>query len=310
MSSRQARRRQQRVTQRKAKPTTPWYLNPMGLGIAVVVVAVVVVVIIELGQNNKKKDAHGAFTPKPVPTLVMSAVTNPSPSTLATVGSGGLDSPWVPISGNSLTSGGKPELLYIGAEYCPYCAAERWGLINALSRFGTISGLKLMKSSSTDVFPSTNTFTTRNMTYASKYLTFIGVEETNNISPGAAGAENLQTPTAAENTLVNQFDSGQYIPFIDLAGRASGALPGPGDAVDNALHVDGTYSAPLSWKEVATLATSSPKSAQAKTIYGNGNWITAGICKVTNNKPMSVCSAAPIPALETRLGGTGPKFKS
>ena len=36
----------------------------------------------------------------------------------------------------------KPELLYIGAEYCPYCAASRWPLIIALSRFGTFKGLR------------------------------------------------------------------------------------------------------------------------------------------------------------------------
>ena len=37
----------------------------------------------------------------------------------------------------ALTSGGKPEILYVGAEYCPYCAAERWAMVVALSRFGT-----------------------------------------------------------------------------------------------------------------------------------------------------------------------------
>ena len=34
-----------------------------------------------------------------------------------------------------------PEILYMGAEYCPYCAAQRWATIVALSRFGTWSGL-------------------------------------------------------------------------------------------------------------------------------------------------------------------------
>jgi hypothetical protein len=32
-------------------------------------------------------------------------------------------------------------MLYIGAEYCPYCAAERWPLVMALSKFGTFSNL-------------------------------------------------------------------------------------------------------------------------------------------------------------------------
>ena len=40
------------------------------------------------------------------------------------------------ISDTALTSNGKPEMLYIGAEFCPYCAASRWSMALALSRFG------------------------------------------------------------------------------------------------------------------------------------------------------------------------------
>ena len=54
-----------------------------------------------------------------------------------------------------LTSGGKPEVLYMGGEYCPYCATERWSLILALDRFGSFSGLEYMQSSSTDIYPNT-----------------------------------------------------------------------------------------------------------------------------------------------------------
>ena len=50
------------------------------------------------------------------------------------------------IDAPALTADGKPEVLYVGAEYCPFCAAERWPVVVALSRFGTWSGL-----SATDV---------------------------------------------------------------------------------------------------------------------------------------------------------------
>src|ERR1700748_87338 len=36
-----------------------------------------------------------------------------------------------------LTANGKPEVVYMGGEFCPYCAAERWALTAALGRFGT-----------------------------------------------------------------------------------------------------------------------------------------------------------------------------
>ena len=52
---------------------------------------------------------------------------------------------------------GKPELLYMGGEYCPFCAAERWAIAAAVSRFGTLSGLHFIHSSPTDVYPSTPT---------------------------------------------------------------------------------------------------------------------------------------------------------
>jgi hypothetical protein len=38
------------------------------------------------------------------------------------------------VSGPHLTSSGKPEILYVATEYCPYCAVENWPLIVALSR--------------------------------------------------------------------------------------------------------------------------------------------------------------------------------
>ena len=45
-----------------------------------------------------------------------------------------------------LTKNGLPEVLYVGAEYCPFCAAERWALIVALSKFGSFSKLHYTKS--------------------------------------------------------------------------------------------------------------------------------------------------------------------
>jgi hypothetical protein len=55
------------------------------------------------------------------------------------------------------SSDGRPRIVYVGAEYCPFCGAERWALAVALSRFGTFSGLRLIHSSSTDVDPNTPT---------------------------------------------------------------------------------------------------------------------------------------------------------
>ena len=71
---------------------------------------------------------------------------------------------------------GKPLIFYFGAEFCPYCAAERWPLIVALSRFGTFTGLSTTTSSSSDAYPNTPTFTFRAASYTSDYVSFQAVE--------------------------------------------------------------------------------------------------------------------------------------
>ena len=79
-------------------------------------------------------------------TALTKQVTSVPAATLDQVGAGAVTGTPSRISGAPLTSGGKPEMLYMGAEYCPYCAAERWSMIVALSRFGTFNGLTTTRS--------------------------------------------------------------------------------------------------------------------------------------------------------------------
>jgi hypothetical protein len=297
MATRQARRRQQRVAQARGKPgrrsKTPWYLSGYGLGGAIAAIVIIVIIFVSVGNSTKAKAE--LFNPQPAPASVLNPVTNTPQSTIAAVGSAGLPNAWTAISGRVLTSGGKPQLLYDGAEYCPYCAAQRWPMVNALSRFGHFSGLQLMKSESTDVLPSTNTFTFRNATYASPYISFVSIENTDNVG------KPLQSPTGAQTAIINKYNAGGGIPFIDLANRATAGVgynPGvlhtnPGDA----------HSKALSWQAIANYLTV-PTTSQAKGIIGNANWLTAGICKVTENKPASACSLPIIRHLESQVGFT------
>ena len=86
------------------------------------------------------------------------------------------------VNGTPLTYNGKPEILYVGAEFCPYCASARWSMILALMRFGNMSGLRYSQSSATDVFPNSPTFNFYpNYSYDSRYLSFRAFEtETQN----------------------------------------------------------------------------------------------------------------------------------
>jgi len=51
-------------------------------------------------------------------------------------------------AGQPLTAGGKPEVLYVSTQYCPYCAAENWALLVALGRFGVFSDVSEIRSAS------------------------------------------------------------------------------------------------------------------------------------------------------------------
>ena len=114
-------------------------------------------------------------------------------------------------------SDGKPEVLYMGAEYCPFCAAERWAMVVALSRFGTFSGLSTVhsRSNSDEVFPNTPTWTFESRTYTSKYLTFSTVEMKTNVPNGSGSYTTLQTPSSAEQALLSKYDAPPVRPLVE-----------------------------------------------------------------------------------------------
>lgn len=231
---------------------------------------------------------------QPASPSVVSAVTHVSPQVISTVGTGGVANQLKPISGAALLKGpdGKPEILYIGAGYCPYCAAQRWSMIIALSRFGTFKGLQFTHSSTTDIYPNTSTFTFYGSTYTSQYIDFVPVEET-----GQDQSTTLQTATDAQQSLLNTYDTSKYvgsdangIPFIDYGNRF--------------VAVSSAYSPQLltglSWQDIAS-KLSNVNDPVTQAIVGNADYMTAAICTLTNNHPASVCTAAPIPAIQQQI---------
>jgi hypothetical protein len=217
---------------------------------------------------------------------IVSEITSLPASEFETVGQGTAKNLIKPVTGTPLTGAtGKPEVFYLGGEFCPYCAAERWPLIIALSRFGTFSGLQATSSSSAIEYPNTPTFTFRSATYTSQYVDFRGVESSDR------DRNPLQSPTAAEQQLFNKYDTQGTIPFVDLGNRYAfvGSMYLP-DALAN-----------RSWQQVAS-DLQDPNSTQAKAIIGSANLLTAAICKLTSDQPATVCSSAMIQGLEKKLG--------
>jgi Domain of unknown function (DUF929) len=282
----------------------------LAAGSIVAVVAVVLTFVLvkaDSGPGTAPLASNGP-TGSALASVIRDVTTVPA-SVLDKVGAGTIDRSGVgsvnpagadyiaPVSGPLLTSGGKPELLYIGANYCPYCAAERWAMIVALSRFGTFSGLSTIHSSTTDSPAGIPTWTFFGSKYTSKYLTFTSVEETQNYRKGNSAAPNvgyvpLQTPTAAQQALLEQYDTSGYIPFIDVANKYV--------EVGNLLPYGPQVLQGLSWSQIAQ-SMRDPSSPVAQCVDASANYLTAAILKVTGNQPASACTPA-VKALETQLG--------
>jgi len=251
-------------------------------GVAVVLLAVIGIIIGALVSRGSP--SRPAASSRPLPAGVQANLTVP-PGTLATVGIGSSSTQLLKrIGGPALASGGKPEMLYIGAEWCPYCAAERWSMAVALSRFGSFTPLRGVHSSATDVYPSTATLTFYGSTYTSRYLVFTPVENQDvNRNP-------LQATTAAQQALWAKYlPPGDGYPFIDIGNRFLAA------STYNPQVLQG-----LSWNQIAA-NLHNPSSPVAQGAVGSANLFTAAICRITGNAPASVCGASPIPAIESRI---------
>jgi Domain of unknown function (DUF929) len=277
-------------------------------GSIIVVLAVVLTfVLIKLNSNSTPSASSASNGPTGAAlTPVVNAVTSVPASTLDTVGAGSgygvpPSSKIQTITGSPapLTADGKPEMLYMGAEYCPYCAAERWAMIVALSRFGTFSGLSTVHSSSSDVYPNTSTWTFVHATYSSPYLTFTPVEMQTNIpdSSNTPPYTTLQTPTAAQTALLVKYDAPPYI-----SSQLAGSIPFM-DFGNKYVNIGADYIPSvltgLSWSQIAT-DLSNPNSSVAKAVDGTANYITAAICKMTGNQPASACTPT-VKSLESQL---------
>ena len=103
----------------------------------------------------------------------------------------------------------------------------------------------------------------------------------------------LQQTTAAQHALWVKYDSspqGLGYPFISFGNKV--VMTGP--------LFDPQVLQGLSWAQIGS-QMKTPTTAVAKDVLGAANYLTAAICKMTGNKPLSVCTAVPITAIETRL---------
>lgn len=197
-------------------------------------------------------------------------------SALGTIGPGSAQSKLQAIQDDPLKnpagSSSKPVFLYVGGEYCPFCAAQRWAVINSLSRFGQFGQLTPIVSSEQSV----PTFTFHGITYTSQYIDFVAYEQ-----DGQKQGEVLDTVPKQYTDIMTKYSQQTQngIPFIDIANQmiSAGSYYQPDVLVGH------------SYQEINDQLKDT-NSDIARGVYGSSNILTAAICTALNNKPADVCS--------------------
>jgi thiol-disulfide isomerase/thioredoxin len=192
----------------------------------------------------------------------------------------------------------KPTLLYVWASYCPFCAAENWALVMALSRFGTFSYLRTTASSVTDFAPNTQTLSFYGAEYSSPYFRFEPYDlATNKPAPLNAkcneeGYGCLQTLPSSDVAIWQNKDlaDGSF-PFVDFGSKLFQAGAG---FSGQPLALAG-----LTRTQIA-IDLHDPSSSVAQAEVGEANYFTAAICRMTGGRPSEVCSTPAVRKAEAR----------
>ena len=231
----------------------------------VAVVAVSLAVGFDLALNAG--DPRAAVDGQPVPSNVYNALYQAS-----NVAYGASGSAYLKFVHNFTApvfyTKGLPILVYVGTDYCPYCAIQRWSLIMALMRFGNFTNLEYMTSALDDGDYSTFTFNASS--YRSQYVVFQPYEVADR------AGNTIETLPKNYTSAFKTYGQSDF-PFLNLADKyyISGSIVDPS--------ILGTKN---QTQIISSIQTGDSLGSQIKQ---SANVITAVICKTTGNKPASVC---------------------
>ena len=259
----------------------------MTTGGSLTVIAIVVVLLVtELPVQQNRVHPFGPSTR--LAAFIQKGVNVPD-SVLEAVGRSEQVRPLAAVHGQPpLSEGGKPALVYVGAQWCPPCAFQRWALVVALSRFGSFSNLGqfVIPASTSGGLPMPESWSFAGSTYTSTLLSFdpadpLSLTATPN---GQIVPDAPLTPLQEQafNALEGTNPDHQGFPFTDLANRfwisGSQAAAGPDDVLQG-----------LSLDQIAA-DLSNPSSPVAQLIDGAANYLIADICAVVGEQSAPICS--------------------
>jgi hypothetical protein len=287
---------------RRFSPTVVAFAS---VGVVAAVVLALVLVDVTSGSSGRRIPVAGQTTsptggnslaPVSVPASasVVNAVTGVTTEVANAVGvppTSTVAPPSVQMGQPPLEIDGKPAAIFIGGEFCPYCAAERWAIVMAFSRFGTFSGLSETTSSPWDTDPSTPTFSFDGASYTSPVLTLATSEHESNDTDGLGTRTILQPLTNLEATVWQRYDNPEGFPFLDIGNSVFVMSPS----------YDPRLLAGLDQAEVAGKLTD-PDDPVTKAIVGTANYLTAAICSMVGSNSSSWCSQPAVTAAARAMG--------
>jgi hypothetical protein len=275
--------------------------------IGLVVVVVAVVVIVSETRSSTPTTSNGPTQITPVPASMLQQISSIPTSVYDKVG---VSSPAAPVTAPTVVSGtpllkinGKPGVFYLGGEFCPYCAAERWALVTALVRFGTLPGLGEMASGAADIDPNTQTFTFYKATLHSSFIGLRTVEHYSNIPDAATGYYTaLQPLTKADQKLIATYYNSKYlpglgansqvgIPFVDIGNRAF---------VYQSSQYSPSILQNLTRQQIVS-GLDDPTNPVTQAILTSSNYLSAAICNIDGGQPSGVCKSRGVVAAAKAL---------
>lgn len=188
------------------------------------------------------------------------------------------------VTPTSASSSTNHVVSYVGAEYCPYCAIQRWALLVALSKFGAFENLNsAVYSSSTDVYPNLASWSFIGSHFSSPYFTFDPTELTSSILDGHGDYQPLETMDPGQKASFDLYNPQGGLPFIDMG---------------NATVTLGASSSP-SVLEGLTLTQigfdiQDPSSPVAQAIDGTANYLIAGLCSMISGSQPGICDSTAV----------------
>lgn len=179
---------------------------------------------------------------------------------------------------------GKSLVYFMGAGFCPFCAAERWAIVKALECFGEWNGLVTDKSAGHDEkYLNVPTFNLARAKYSGNSIEFVCKETADH------NFEPLQELDDSDYEILDMFNPDQMIPFLLIDGQymqvGAGFSP---DLIQNMSH------------DQVQAELDRPDSAIGKAIRAEMDNITALVCKSIGGKG-NACDSEPIKTLVRKL---------